>query len=293
MLLSGGRLRFVPDFRNPLQTAKLITSEGLETFCGVPSTFYALGILHPMAPFAMPTIRVVCSAGAAMDQSRLDVIRKIFPNARIFNNYGMTEAAPRISYVRDDDARFLEGTCGRPMRGVEVRVVDPVTHQPLPEKQTGMIVVRGPNITAGYLNDEEQTQKAFTADGFLISGDLGYLDQGYLYIRGRQDDVFNVGGEKVSPIEIERALLELEPVEACAVAGFRDERRGMVPIAFVKLRRPTARRELTTALKGKLTTAKIPPRFFEVRSFPMTANAKLQRRALSLEDHERIVREIL
>ena len=97
----------------------------------------------------------------------------------------------------------------------------------------------------------------------------------------------------MSPIEIERVLHDLEDVEACAVAGFRDERRGMVPIAFLQLRRPATRKELLAALKGKLTAAKIPPRFFEVRSFPMTANAKLQRRALSMDDPERIVREIL
>lgn len=293
MLLVGGRSRLIAEFRNPLETAKLITAENLETFCGVPSTFYALGLLHQMSPYSMPSVRVVCSAGAAMDQSRLDVIRQIFPSATIFNNYGMTEAAPRISYVRDDDPRFLEGTCGRPMAGVEVRVVDPTTHQVLPDKTTGMVVVRGPNITAGYLHDDEQTRKALTSDGFLISGDLGYLDDGYIYVQGRQDDVFNVGGEKVSPIEIERVLNELEMVENSAVVGIRDERRGMVPVAFLKLRRPTRRRELLASLKGRLVPVRIPQRFFEVSSFPMTSNAKLQRRALTIDDAERVVGEIL
>lgn len=292
MLLTGGRVRIFPEFRNPIQFARTVEEDCLETFCGVPSTYYALSVLHGLSPLSMPSVRVLCSAGAAMDRSRLETIQQIFPRARFFNNYGMTEAAPRISYLRDDDPRFFQPTCGRPMSGVEVRVVDPQTHRPLADGQVGMLVVRGPNITPGYLNDPEQTQKAFTGDGWLISGDLAHLDEGYIYIAGRNDDIFNVGGEKVAPLEIERVLSELPEVELAAVAGLPDPQRGMIPVAYLKLREPVSRKALLAALRGRLVPNKLPQRFFAMRSFPMTANAKLQRRQLSPDDATHVIEEI-
>jgi acyl-CoA synthetase (AMP-forming)/AMP-acid ligase II len=240
----------------------------------------------------MPAVRVLCSAGAAMDQSKFAIVKTIFPNATFFNNYGMTEAAPRISYIRDDDPRFHEPTCGKPMDGVNVKIVDPETHETVADGQQGVLVVRGPNITAGYLNDPEQTKAAFTADGFLISGDIASILDGYIFIKGRYDDIFNSAGEKVAPLEIERVLNEIAAVELSAVTGVADEMRGNVPVAFLKLRHPTTRKELIAQLTGELAAAKIPQRFFEVKGFPMTPNGKLQRRRLSCDDADYVIREI-
>ncbi|NIP84201.1 MAG: AMP-binding protein, partial [Planctomycetales bacterium] len=264
----------------------------LATFCGVPSTYQALTMFHRMSPLCMPSIRVLCSAGAAMDRARYREIQEIFPQATFFNNYGMTEAAPRISFIRDDDPRFAQPTCGRPMAGVEVKVVDPATHAPLPDGQQGVLVIKGPNITRGYLNDPEQTQAAFTQDGYLISNDIAYLDEGYIYICGRHDDIFNVAGEKVAPLEVERVLNHLPAVDVSAVCGMADDQRGMVPAAFLKLVQPVSRKELADALQGKLPAAKIPMRYFEVSGFPTTPNGKLRRKALSPDDPDYVIREI-
>ncbi|WP_239493209.1 class I adenylate-forming enzyme family protein [Luteitalea sp. TBR-22] len=288
----GGRVVVFPTMRNPVKVARRVESLGLASFCGVPSTFHALGTIHGMTPIAMPSVRVVCSAGAALDRTRLGVMRDIFPSAVIFNNYGMTEAAPRIAYIRDDDPRFGEATCGKPMRGVEVRVVDPATWQPLPDGEAGMLVVRGPNVTAGYLNDPELTAAAFTPDGFLISGDMAALRDGYIYISGRYDDVFNVGGEKVSPLEVEHAVAQHPAVEQVVVRGVADAQRGAVPVAFVRLRAPVTRRELMASAREHVTPIRIPTRFLEVRGFPMTSNGKVQRRLLTADDPEWVIREI-
>ena len=288
-----GRVRLIADFRNVPKFAAIVNDEGLQTFCGVPSTYHALAMFHGMSPLSMPGVRILCSAGAALDRSRFNDIKTIFPNSLFFNNYGMTEAAPRISYISEEDPRFHQNSCGRPMRGVEVQIVDPATHVPLPEGEAGMLVVRGANITSGYLNDEEVTRRAFTADGWLISGDIARMDAGYITITGRHDDIFNSGGEKVAPLEIERVLALLPGVEAAAVTGILDERRGMIPVAFLKLQTPLNRRQILQELKGKLVAAKIPQRFYEVSGFPMTANGKLQRRRLDPADGTHVVREIL
>lgn len=288
----GGRVVIHPSMRNPIKVARRIRELGLETFCGVPSTYQALATVHAMSPIPMPSVRVICSAGAALDTARIAPMRQIFPAAVLFNNYGMTEAAPRIAYIRDDDPRFGEPTCGRPMQGVEVKVINRETGAALPDGEAGMLVVRGPNITSGYLNDPELTDAAFTPDGFLISGDMARLRDGYIYIEGRYDDVFNVGGEKVSPLEVERALSLHPAVEQVAVRGVPDPQRGHVPVAFLLLRKPVSRKDLLAAASQRLTPVRLPARFLEVTSFPMTANGKVQRRLLSADDPERVLREI-
>jgi acyl-CoA synthetase (AMP-forming)/AMP-acid ligase II len=291
-LFVGGRVRLFADFRNPLKFARAVEEDQLETFCGVPSTYQALVSFHGLSPLEMPSVRVLCSAGAAMDQSKYETTKKIFPGAVFFNNYGMTEASPRISFIRDDDPRFHEPTCGKPMQGVEIKIVDPRTHAELPDGEQGVLVVRGPNITAGYLNDEQQTARSYTADGFLISGDIAYRDDGYIFIRGRNDDIFNCGGEKIAPLEIERHLNHVEGVELSAVTGVSDELRGMTPVAFLKLRSRVTRKELVDALSHVLPKGKIPLRYIEVNGFPMTANGKLQRRRLSPDDPQYVIGEI-
>jgi rifamycin polyketide synthase module 1/2/3 len=292
-LLVGGRVHIFSGLRNPLKFARSVEQLQLQTFCGVPSTYHALTRFHALSPLRMPSVRVLCSAGAAMDVEAYGAVKDMFPNATFFNNYGMTEAAPRIAFCRDDDARFGEATCGRPMAGVEVKIVDPATHEEVPDGVRGVLVVRGPNVTSGYLNDPGQTADAFTRDGFLISGDLAYRDRGYLFICGRLDDTFNCGGEKVVPMEIERVLNRLPGVEMSAVAGVPDEQRGMVPAAFVKLATPDlTRAALIQQLAVELPMSKIPQRFLEVRALPMTSNGKVQRRRLSPDNTEFVVREI-
>jgi acyl-CoA synthetase (AMP-forming)/AMP-acid ligase II len=292
-LLVGGRVHLFHDLRNPLKFAKTVNELGLETFCGVPSTFHALTMFHELSPISMPGVRVLCSAGAAMDFTRFAAVKRIFPNSVFYNNYGMTEAAPRIAFCREGDPRFHEPTCGRPMAGVDVKIVDPVTHEEVADGTRGVLVVRGPNITSGYLNDPEQTARAFTRDGFLISGDVAYRDRGYLFVCGRLDDVFNCGGEKVVPLEIERVLNGVAGVEMSALAGIADEQRGMVPVAFLKLADPTlTRASLVQQLARELPKSKIPQLFVEVRAFPMTSNGKVQRRRLSPTDRDLVIREI-
>jgi acyl-CoA synthetase (AMP-forming)/AMP-acid ligase II len=283
-LTVGGRVRLFSELRNPLKFAAAVEAGRLETFCGVPTTYHALCTFHRLHAIAMPSVRVLCSAGAAMDQHLVDTIREIFPNARFFNNYGMTEASPRIAFIRDDDPRFAEPTCGRPMQGVEVKVIDPDTEREVAEREPGMLVVRGPNVTSGYLNDPEQTAQAFTSSGYLKSGDMAYLDGGYIFIVGRYDDVFSTGGEKVAPLEIERALNTCPGVEASAVRGIQDPQRGMVPVAFVKGVPELTRQQLVAHLGTRLSRSKIPPAFYRVSGFPTTANGKLQRKRLSTTD---------
>jgi acyl-coenzyme A synthetase/AMP-(fatty) acid ligase len=293
MFLVGGTVRVFENFRNPLRFAREVDHLALRTFCGVPSTFHTLATLNRLSPITMSTVRVVCSAGGAMDRSLLPTIKSVFPNATFFDNYGMTEAAPRITFIRDDDPHFSRGSCGRPIDGVELRILDERTLKPLPEGEIGVVALRGPNVFTGYLNDEAATREAFTSDGFLLSGDLGCLKEGYLYLHGRRDEVFNVGGEKIGPLEIERVLADHELIRSSAVASMTDAGRGLVPVAYLELNGPIDRKSLVAFLRSRLPPTKIPWRFFEVKGYPMTPNGKVIRRRLAPDDANFVVREVI
>ncbi|MCC6201494.1 MAG: acyl--CoA ligase [Gammaproteobacteria bacterium] len=286
-LYVGGYVRIMAGLRNPLVFAKTVEGERIETFCGVPSTFLALTKFNRLAPIRLPALRVVCSAGAAFEASVYDTLKTICPNATVFNNYGMTEACPRLSYVSDRDEHFFDGSVGRPIAGVEAIVIDGQTDNRLPDNVRGVLAVRGPNISPGYLNDAVATRTAFTADGFLRTGDIAHIDAGYIYLHGRADDIFNVGGEKVAPLEIETALNQMPEIECSAVAGLQDAARGRVPVAFLKLVQPIAVHRITAALAQVLSPNKMPVAYYEVSSFPQTGNGKIQRRRL--EPHSNFV----
>ena len=282
-LYIGGYARLLGGLGNPTIFIKSIQEEKIQTFCGVPSTFLTLHRFSRLRPFQLPSVQVVCSAGAAFDLSLYDEIRTIFPNAQVFNNYGMTEACPRISFISDDDPRFLQGTCGRTMAGVQAVIVDEETGHRKPDGEKGMLAVRGPNITPGYLHDDQRTCEAFTAEGFLKTGDLAYLDNGYIYLHGRVDDVFNVAGEKVSPLEIEAALNTLPEIECAAVRGMPDTSRGGAPVAFLILREKVSKERLDIALSEQLSPIRIPVAYYQVSELPLTNNGKVQRQKLAVD----------
>ncbi|MEO1036279.1 MAG: class I adenylate-forming enzyme family protein [Pseudomonadota bacterium] len=291
MLFVGGVVRLFGSFRNPIKFAKAVEQQSIATFCGVPTTYKALIAIHRLSSLSMPSMRVLCSAGAAMDRTMMAEIGEMFPNAAFFDNYGMTEATPRISYIRSDDPKFREPTCGRAIAGLEVRVMDPDTHEALPDGQQGLVAVRGPNVFAGYLNDPRSTRAAFTADGFLLSGDSGCIRDGYIYLAGRADEIFNVGGEKVAPLEIERAFAEHPAVVASAVSKIEDANRGTQAVAYVELSDEVRREELIQFLRDWLPPAKIPTFYYQVSSWPLTPNGKLQRSRLA-PDGDNVVSEI-
>lgn len=280
LLTQGGFVRLFENFRQVLNFVRDVNDLGLKTFCGVPSTFVTLAKVARLKKIEMPCVRVVCSAGAAMDLGMYQAIKALFPNGTLFNNYGLTEAAPRVAYLSEREPRFFSGSCGKPMDGVDVKLIDVETHANVPSGGSGVLAVKGPNITSGYLNDEEQTKAAFTLDGYFISRDLARIEDGFIYILGRSDDVFNVGGEKISPDEIEHCLNQIPAVEASGVTGVPDPLRGQVPAAFLILRNAVSRQSILRQLQGLLRPAAMPVWLYEVSELPTTPNGKIQRNRL-------------
>lgn len=181
---------------------------------------------------------------------------------------------------------------GRPLPGLEVRLVDPATGQDVPAGTPGEMWFRGYSIMKGYFGDPRATAAAVDAQGWLHSGDQGIMrSDGYLRFTGRYKEMLKVGGENVSPQGVEQELIELVPeIGQVAVIGMPDERLIEVPVAYVVLRPGVTATEesVIAACRGKIASFKIPRRVIFVDELPQTASGKIQRVLI----RERALREV-
>jgi fatty-acyl-CoA synthase len=190
--------------------------------------------------------------------------------------YGLSEASPNVvmSDWRDPEHLRVEGLA-LPLEGIQVRI-----------SQEGEIQVRGWSLMRGYCNNPEATAKAFTADGWLRTGDLGELTaDGRLRMVGRLKDVFRVGGENVAPAEVEEVLLGHPAVQSAQVVGVPDARLGEVPCAYLVLKSGFSVREedLLQWCRSKMANFRVPRYLKIVADFEaigMTASGKVQKTRL-------------
>ena len=198
--------------------------------------------------------------------------------------YGMTETATCITCARWDDPEPIRtGTFGRPLPGMELRIVDPETRAPVPDGETGEILVRGPTLMEGYYRVPRAA--AFEPDGFFRTGDLGRLDAGgCLHFATRLKDVIKTAGVNVAASEVEEALARHPDVKAAHVVGVPDATRGENVAAFVVLRPGTAASpdELRAFCRDSLASYKVPRHLFVIdeTEVPRTASGKIEKPAL-------------
>jgi O-succinylbenzoic acid--CoA ligase len=195
----------------------------------------------------------------------------------VIQTYGLTETASQVATLAPVDALRKLGSAGKPLLPTELRIDRDGT--PAAPGEAGEIVVRGPTVTSGYVNRPDETARAIR-DGWLRTGDLGYLDgEGYLYVLDRRDDLIISGGENVYPAEVEAALLAHPDIEEAAVVGVPHAHWGQIPVAAVKLRQGGAlgEREVTAFCAERLARYKVPARVRFVDALPRNAAGKLLR----------------
>jgi acyl-CoA synthetase (AMP-forming)/AMP-acid ligase II len=226
----------------------------------------------------LSSVRLVNETGAA--ETIRGVQRKFAP-APVVTLFGMTETSGGITWgapTDDEEARITTG--GLPLRGTEVRVVDPETDEDLPPGTPGEILVRGPGLFERYHNDPEKTAHAMRG-GWFHSGDRGRLDaEGRLTFLGRLKDMLKVGGENVAALEVEAYLGTHPAVKIAAVVGVPDERYDEVPAAYVELvpGEQLTEEELIEFCRGRIASFKVPRyvRFISGSDWPMSAS-KIQK----------------
>jgi acyl-CoA synthetase (AMP-forming)/AMP-acid ligase II len=173
--------------------------------------------------------------------------------------FGMTETfGPYCGYPADTDMpRSAWGSCGRPFEGMEVRIVDSDSGEPVPTGTVGMIQVRGPHTLRGVCR--RSREDLFTADGFYPTGDLGHLDaDGFMFYHGRSDDMFKVSGATVYPSEVERALRTIDGVESAFVTNVAGTNGDSVAAVVVCDTAAITVAQLRSSARKLLSSFKVP-----------------------------------
>jgi malonyl-CoA/methylmalonyl-CoA synthetase len=263
-LASGCCMRLLERFDHRTAVDELLDFEPT-LFFGVPTMYVRLlDTPRDVAKRIGARTRLFVSGSAPLPSHVFERFRELFGQT-ILERYGMTETFMNISnpYVGERRA----GTAGTPLPGVSVRIDD------------GELLVRGPNVFAGYWRRPDETDAAFTSDGYFRTGDLATVsDDGYYTLLGRKSDLIISGGFNIYPREIEELLLEQQGVVEAAVVGAADEVRGEVPVAFIVGEFDAD--ALDRVCREQLASFKVPRRFVKIDSIPRTALGKVQKHLL-------------
>lgn len=192
----------------------------------------------------------------------------------VFQSYGMTETTSQIATLSPQDALEKVGSAGKPLLPAELKINQPGSDG------VGEILAKGPMVTSGYYKNKDANEKAFQ-DGWLFTGDLGYLDEaGYLYVVDRRTDLIISGGENIYPSEIENALLKIPAIKEAGVTGIEDETWGERPVAYVVTNEEITEEEVIEFLKQHIARFKLPKNVYFIDSLPRNASNKLVRNKL-------------
>ena len=266
----------------PHVIAETMVRERITGFPGVPSTFALLLSRVDLAGMRLDSLRYVTQAGAAMSTTLADKLRGALPQTQIFIMYGQTEATARLSYVPPNRLDDKPGSAGLPVPGVEIEIRDEQGCT-LKTRDIGNVWARGPNVMQGYWHDEAATREVLI-DGWLKTGDIGYLDdEGFLFLVGRRSDIIKTGAHRVHPGEIEEVIAGLTGVSEAAVAGIDDELLGQTIAAWV-VPEPGSNisvEQIKARCRDMLASYKIPKQVQIVATLPRTASGKLRRTELS------------
>ncbi|MDA0351137.1 MAG: o-succinylbenzoate--CoA ligase [Chloroflexi bacterium] len=232
-------------------------------------------------------VRAVLVGGGPVPEDLL--VRARDRGLPVLQTYGLTEAASQVATLSDADALRKLGSAGQPLPITTLAIT--VDGRAADALEVGEILVAGPTVTPGYLNRSDATAEVLR-DGWLHTGDLGYLDdEGYLFVSDRRDDLIVTGGENVYPAEVEAALTTHPGVLEAAVVGIPDARWGALVTALV-VPRPNAAPsadDLVAHLRVVLAGYKLPRRFeFSEEPLPRTASGKLQRHLVRADLRDRL-----
>jgi len=273
-------------FAYPAQILKRVDEERVTVFPGVPTIFATLLSTHQRTPLLHTTVERVTNTAAALPPTFHDPLREIFPNALVFRMYGLTECK-RVSYLEPELLADKPTSVGQAIPGTETMVLRE-DRTPVEPGETGVLYVRGPHVMVGYWRKPEQTAEMIVegplpGERMLCAQDHFTVDEdGFLYFVGRSDDIIKTRGEKVSPIEVENAIFDIDGVKEAAVIGVPDEVLGEAIKAFVVLDEGAelTAQEIIAACRTRLENFMVPAEVVFMDALPTTATGKVRRKSL-------------
>jgi len=255
----------------------------------VPTIAAVLLQLKDLAPGMFPDLRYVTNTAAALPPAHIARLQDLFPTARLYSMYGLTECK-RCTWLPPEELGRRTGSVGIAIPGTEAYVVDDEGRR-APPGVVGELVIRGGHVMKGYWGDPEATARALRPGPFpwekvLHTGDFFYADaEGFLYFVGRKDDIIKSRGEKVSPKEVENVLYEMPGIREAAVVGVPDPILGMAIKAVVVAQAGVAltEREVIRHCARRLEEFMVPRQVEFRDALPKSENGKISRRQVAEE----------
>ncbi len=284
---AGARLVLERSFTFPAQILKQMVEEGVTGFPGVPTIYAILAEMKTLKDYDFSKIRYVTNTAAALPVKHILVLKELFPRARIYSMYGLTECK-RCTYLPPKDLDHKPTSVGIAIPNTELWIIDEDGNKVGPNT-VGQLVIRGATVMKGYWEKPEATAKKLKpgplpGEQVLWTGDYCRVDdEGYLYFVGRMDDVIKSRGEKVAPKEVENVLFNIAGVKEAAVIGVPDDILGQAVKAFVVLEQGAtlSEKEIQRHCQDKLETFMVPKFVQLVGELPKTDTGKIKKTGLS------------
>ncbi|KAA0956923.1 long-chain fatty acid--CoA ligase [Planococcus sp. ANT_H30] len=290
--MAQGVTTLLPDRFVPTQFLDLIEKYSVSSINGAPAMWNILLNLPGVDSYDFSTIRNISSGAAPLSQKELGLLKEMFPNARVGEGYGLTEATASVAgSVMVAGGVHKVGTVGLPTYNTKIKVVslDGMSEDPLPTGQAGEICIYGPQVMKGYFNKPEETA-ATLRSGWLHTGDIGIIDEdGYLAIVDRKKEMLIYNGYNVYPSRIEEVLVSHPDVQNAIVIGKPVEGIGEIPKAFVILKPGSglSEEELMTYTNERVVHYSKVRELEFLEQFPMTAAGKISKIHLKKQELEK------
>ena len=283
----GARVVLERSFAFTAQFLALMVDEGVTGFPGVPTIFAVLADLKNLKEYDFSRVRFVTNTAAALPEKHIRFLRELFPAARIYSMYGLTECK-RCTYLPPEDLERKPGSVGIAIPNTELWIVDAEGRRVGPDT-VGQLVIRGATVMRGYWEKPEATAEKLRpgplpGEMVLYTGDYCRLDdEGYLYFVGRMDDIVKSRGEKVAPKEVEQAICEIPGVREAAVIGVPDDILGHAIKAFVVLDGggQLTGKDIQRECQARLESFMVPKYVEIVPDLPRTATGKVRKTDLA------------
>lgn len=244
---------------NAAEAMKMIQQEQITQFTAVPTMLWDMVGAAKSEGADLSSLRNIGTGGQALPVNLLDAVREICPQAVMGTGYGMTESSGSVAMAVGEDFVRNRASAGRVLNLVDMKIVDP-DGQALPQGEPGEIVVRGAMVMKEYWNNPQATSEVLGEDGWLHTGDVGYVDsEGYVFIVDRKKDMVISSGENIYCAEVERVMNEIPQVAECAAFGIADERLGEMLVAVV-VAKDIGEQEIVDTVGSKLAKYKAPGR---------------------------------
>lgn len=283
----GGRLVLERSFAFPAQVLKVMVDEKVTGFPGVPTIYAVLAEMKQLKDFDLSAISFVTNTAAALPVKHITMLRDLFPQARIYSMYGLTECK-RCTYLPPKDIDRKPTSVGLAIPDTELWVVDENDNKVGPGV-VGQLVIRGATVMKGYWEKPQATAEKLKpgpvpGEFVLYTGDLCRLDEeGYLYFVGRSDDIIKSRGEKVAPKEVEGAIMNIPGVKEAAVVGVPDEILGQAVKAFVVLEQGVTmtEKDIMKECQKRLENFMVPKLVAFLDELPKTTTGKIKKTGLA------------